>query len=175
MRERPPATEYATWFADYVALITEPDVLPVLERQIEVVNATAAAVTAEREVFCYAPGKWTIRQVFGHLTDVERVFAYRALCISRGETAELPSFDENLYVAKSPYDRTPLADLRAEFIDVRRANLHFLKRLDDTAWRAIGKAGTSPISVRALAYAMAGHVRHHLNGLRQNYHVVTGA
>ncbi|HTO93549.1 MAG TPA: DinB family protein, partial [Bacteroidota bacterium] len=136
MREKPPATEYAAHFERYVSLIVEPDVLPVLERQIDELHAFAAAVAPGREAFRYAPGKWSIRQVFGHLTDGERVFAYRALCISRGETAALPSFDENVYVERSPYDRTPLADLRDEFVEVRKANLRLLKRLDDAAWRA---------------------------------------
>ena len=173
MREKPPATEYAAPLARYVSLITEPDVLPVLERQVDELNAYAAVVPRDRELFRYAPGKWSIRQVFGHLTDGERVFGYRAFCISRGETAALPSFDENTYVDRSPYDTTSLADLRAEFIEVRKANLHFLKRLDDAAWRSIGKSGTNPISVRALAYVMAGHVRHHFNGLRENYGIVS--
>jgi len=172
MREKPAASEYAASFGRYVALITEPDVLPVLERQNDELSAYAAAVPAERELFRYAPGKWSVRQVFGHMTDGERVFAYRALCISRGESAALPAFDENTYVDRSPYDRTPLADLRDEFLEIRRANVRFLKRLDDAAWRAIGKAGTHPISVRALAYVMAGHVRHHFNGLGENYGIV---
>ncbi|HUI64186.1 MAG TPA: DinB family protein [Bacteroidota bacterium] len=169
MREKPPAAEYADYFARYVSLITEPDVLPVLERQIGEVNAFAAAVGSEREMYRYAPGKWSIRQVFGHMIDVERVFAYRALCISRGESSSLPSFDENKYVEHSPYDAIPLEDLRTEFADLRKANLHFLRRLDDAAWRAMGTSSSKPVSVRALAYVMAGHVRHHFNGLLQNY------
>ena len=174
MKEKPPASEYAASFGRYVTLITEFDVLPVLERQIDELSAIAAAVPAERELFRYAPGKWSVRQVFGHMTDGERVFAYRALCISRGEKAALPAFDENDYVEHSAYDTTPLADLRDEFMEVRRANVRMLKRLDDAAWRAIGKAGTNPVSVRALAYVMAGHVRHHFNGLSTHYGIVPG-
>ena len=175
MRDKPPASEYAAPFERYVSLVTEADVLPVLERQIDELTAYAAAVSPDRESFRYAPGKWSVRQVFGHLTDGERVFAYRAFCISRGESAALPTFDENMYVERSPYDRVPLGDLRAEFVDVRRATLQLLRRLDDAAWRSVGKSGTNPISVRALAYIMAGHVRHHFHGLTQNYKIVPRA
>jgi hypothetical protein len=149
-------------------------VLAALEGQLRESARFANAVSPKRETYRYAPGKWTIRQVFGHLTDVERVFAYRAYCISRGETNTLPSFDENMYVERAPYEAIPLAELLAEFTAVRASNLYFLKRADDETWKRRGMAGTAPITVRALAYLMAGHVRHHFNGLRSNYGILPG-
>src|SRR5207248_1858504 len=117
---------------------------------------------ADRETFAYAPEKWTIRQVLGHLADAERVFGYRALCLSRGETSALPSFDEDEYARQSPARDQPLADLAEEFRLARAANLSALRPLSEDAWRKIGIASKMPVSARGIAYVMAGHVRHHL-------------
>src|SRR4051812_27154451 len=108
---RPTDAEYAPFFAGYVALVPEPDALAPLDAQVAELQALARAVPAEREQFAYAPGKWTVRQVLGHMTDAERVFGHRAFCISRGEPAILPAFDENAYVAASIASTIPLATL----------------------------------------------------------------
>jgi hypothetical protein len=131
----------------------------------------AALMARDREEFRYEPGKWSVREVIGHLTDAERVFGYRAFCIARGEQKMLPGFDENAYVAESGYDRHPVADLVREFIDVRRANLDALGRLNRNAWTRQGNANGHTITVRALAYIMAGHVRHHCEILTTRYGV----
>jgi len=174
MTSRPSNAEYAAAFAGYVSLVPEQDIVSVLERQPEELRRFVRAVPPDRERFRYAPEKWSIREVFGHLIDAERVFAYRAFCISRGESAHLPSFDENPYVAESRYEERPLADLVAEFTDVRRSNLHFLGWLTDRDWGREGTAGDKTVSVRALAFIMAGHVRHHLIVVRERYGVSAG-
>lgn len=172
MNSRPRDVEYAAYFARYISLVPETDVMAVLEQQPLELTHMAALVAADRERFRYDTGKWSIREVFGHMTDAERVFGYRAFCISRGEQAPLPAFDENAYVAESRYGEQPLADLLAELITVRKANLAFLRPLQQREWELMGTASQKPVSVRALAFVMAGHVRHHVAGLRKTYGVV---
>jgi len=169
---RPADTEYAPFYAGYVALVPETDVLSVLEEQRDVFRRFAAAVPADRERHRYAEGKWSIREVAGHIVDAERVFGYRAFAISRGERAPLPSFDENDYVRESGYEDVPLGDVVDELVVVRDANLAVLRRLPADALGRLGTASGKPVSVRALAFIMAGHPRHHLEILRERYRVV---
>ncbi|HSG38411.1 MAG TPA: DinB family protein [Thermoanaerobaculia bacterium] len=168
MNRRPEDTEYASFYGGYIARVPETEVLPVLESQIAEVRALAEAA-AEKETFRYAPGKWSVREMIGHLTDAERVFGFRAFCFSRGEEAALPGFEENQYVAASGYDAVDLASLVREWTLVREGNIEVLRRLPEEAWSKTGTASGWPISVRALAYAMAGHVRHHRAILRERY------
>lgn len=166
---RPSEGEYAPFYAGYLSLVTEDDILPVLRNQPDELRAFAAEVPQDGESFRYRPDKWRIREVFGHLNDAERVFGYRLFCISRGEEKPLPGFDEKAYVASSGYDRQPLKDLVADFTRLRESNVALLESLDDTAWQRSGNANGSPVSVRGLTYIMAGHVRHHLGVLRSRY------
>jgi len=168
---RPEGNEYDAYFAGYVGLVGTEDVLQVLDAQRALIGAVAAAVPPARETFAYAPGKWSVREVFGHLADAERVFAHRAFCISRGEPATLPAFDEQAYVASSVAAGVALSELADELVLARGSNLVFLRRLDDAASRRVGRVASGPASVRALAYMMAGHVRHHLGVLRERYGV----
>jgi uncharacterized damage-inducible protein DinB len=169
--QRPTETEYAPFYARYVALVPETDILAVLEQQIEEIRLLASSVPLSRETYRYAEGKWSIRQVLGHLVDGERIFGYRAFCISRGEQAALPSFDENEYVSGARSDATPLVELADELALVRRSNLVVLRRLEEAQWANAGTASGKPVSVRALAWVMAGHPRHHLGVLKERYGV----
>jgi hypothetical protein len=166
---KPADTEYAPYFGRYVSLVPEGDIVTVLEDQIADLRRFAGSVPADRESFRYAPDKWSVREVMGHLVDAERVFGYRGFCISRGEQAPLPSFDEQVYVSQSGYDRVPLAELADELVSLRRANLAWLRRLEAGAWTRIGTSSAQPVSVRALAYVMAGHCRHHMGVLHDRY------
>lgn len=166
---RPGESEHAPYFTGYVGLVPETDVLAVLAAQPEELQALMRTVPAERELFAYAGGKWTIREVFGHITDAERVFGHRAFCISRGELATLPAFDENAYVAQSSASAIPLHSLLEEFALVRAANLVVLRRLEPSGWMRTGQLSSGPASVRALAFIMAGHVRHHVRVLHERY------
>ncbi len=168
---RPDSTEHAPYYATYVALTPEDDILPVLERQPSEVASLAATVAPDREGFRYEAGKWSIRELLGHVCDTERVFGFRAFCFSRGEEAPLPGFDEKVYTPAGRYDERPLAEIVAEFAAVRAANLAVLRRLDAAAWIRRGTASGNPVTVRALAYMMAGHARHHLGVLRDRYAV----
>ena len=169
--ERPTETEYAAIYRGYVALVPETDIVGVLETQAEEIRRLLATVSPEKETYRYAEGKWSIRQVLGHLVDAERVFGYRAFCFSRGEQASLPSFDENQYVDAARSDSVPLRELVEELVLVRQGNLVALRRLDAREWAQVGTASGKPVSVRALAWIMAGHPRHHLQILRDRYGV----
>ena len=168
---KPAATEYAPFYAGYVARVTEDDILGVLGAQKTEIGALARSLAPAKETYRYAEGKWSIREVLGHLIDVERVFGYRAFCFSRGEQAALPSFDENQYVSVAQADAIPLRELAGEFATVRDSNLAFLRRVGDDAWTRVGTASGKPVSVRALAWIMAGHPRHHVAVLRERYGV----
>jgi hypothetical protein len=168
---RPREDEYAPFYAGYVALVPETDVLAVLEGQADELRRLAASVAAERETYRYAEGKWSVREVLGHLVDGERVFGYRAFCISRGERAALPSFDEKQYVGEARCDAIPLRELADELALVRESNLAVLRRLEPGEWERAGTASGKPITVRALAWVMAGHPRHHVEVLRERYGV----
>jgi len=171
MSQRPRPGEYNPHFERYVARVPETDILAVLERQAEDVRSALAAVSEERGAFRYEPGKWSIREVLGHVIDAERVFGYRALCIARGDSTPLPGFEENDYAANAGADRASVASLVEEFRTLRRSNLLLLKRLDEAAWPRLGTANGHPTSARALAFIMAGHVRHHLAVLQARYGV----
>ncbi len=169
--ERPRDGEYPPFYAGYVALVPETDILAVLERQIEEIRRLTGSVPAEREAYRYAEGKWSVREVLGHLVDGERVFGYRAFCFSRGEQAALPSFDENQYVGAARCETIPLRELADELVLVRLSNLAVLRRLEPREWERVGTASGKPVTVRALAWVMAGHPRHHVNVLRERYGV----
>jgi DinB superfamily len=172
---RPEPTEYAAIYSAYVDLVPEEDILAVLARQSEILRRVADSVTEAKETYRYAPEKWSVRELVGHLGDIERVFGFRAFCFSRGETAPLPGFDERLYIVHSGYADRSLESLAGDFVGLREANLHVLRGLDAAGWERTGIANSHPISVRALAFAMAGHFRHHLAVLRERYGIGAGA
>lgn len=166
---RPAESEYAPDYQSYVAHVSEPEVLPVLRLQLDELDLLLGRVAPERETYRYAEDKWSIREIAGHLIDGERVFGYRAFCIARGEAQNLPGFDQNEYMLTAPYDRIELEDLLAEFRLVRLANIAMLRSLDEASWDRTGTANDNQITVRALAFIMAGHVRHHMEVLRERY------
>jgi DinB superfamily len=166
---RPLESEYAPYYRGYVAQVGEEDILPVLRAQLDHLDVLLGRVTPERETHAYAEGKWSIRELTGHLIDAERVFGYRAFCIARGETRNLPGFDENEYMLRAPYNQIDLEDLLSELRLARLSNIAMLRNLDEQAWMRIGTANDAQVSVRALAFIMAGHVRHHMGVLRERY------
>jgi len=166
---RPPSSEYAPPFERYVSRVTETDILSVLGGQGRELPDALAKVRGEAERYRYAEGKWSIREMLGHMIDTERIFGYRAVCIARGEQTSLPGFDENTYVANASFDDVPLEELLDEFVHVREGHVAMFRHLAPDAWRRVGTANSHPLSVRALAFVMAGHVRHHLSVLRERY------
>src|SRR5436190_22679950 len=166
---RPVETEYAPYYQSYVDQVNESDVMAVLRSEIDDLDVLLNRVPAEKETYAYAEGKWTIREIVGHLIDGERVFGFRAFCIARGEQQNLPGFDQDDYMATSHYDKIELEDLVSELRLIRLGNIAMFRTLDEEAWSRIGLANSNSVSVRALAFTMAGHVRHHMNVLRERY------
>jgi hypothetical protein len=169
MTTRPSASEYASYYERYVSLVPEAAILTVLEQQTADVRLLVGEVRPDQETYRYAPNKWSVREILGHIIDGERVFGYRAFCISRGERSPLPSFDENEYIRASAYNTIPLVHLLEEFLAFRSGNIACLSRLGDKEWGTMGTASNHPITVRALAFIIGGHFRHHLNGIRGQY------
>lgn len=164
---RPDHTEYATYYDTYISLVDEDAILPVLEAECQRTVAFLRAVP-EREVGRHhLTYTWTLRQVLGHMLDTERVFAYRALCFARGEQQPLPGFDENAYVAQAVFDECVFQDMVDEFACVRRSHTLMLGHLPPPAWDRCGRASDCHFTVRALAYCMVGHERHHMNIVRK--------
>ncbi len=166
---RPTPAEYFAYFERYVSLIKEDDVVALLNAQADVVYAALTGLSHERAGSRYAPGKWSVREVLGHMIDAERIFGYRALSIARGEKFSLPGFEENDYAAVAGHDRVPIDELAEEFATLRRSHALMLMHLDDDAWRRMGVVNQNATSTRAMAFILAGHVRHHANILTERY------
>ena len=171
---RPSPSEYAPYFNRYVDLVAEADFVAVLAGQPAAYGTLLGALSPKQAGFRYAPGKWSIREVVGHVIDAERVFGYRALCIARGETVSLPSFDENVYAAKAGHDGCPLHELLEELALVRRGHIALFEHLDQAAWERTGTVNQNAISVRGLAYIVTGHAQHHVGILKERYAAVLG-
>lgn len=166
---RPAAGEYATFYAGYIAGVPDGALVEQLRAQGRETAALLAGVPATKHTFAYAPGKWTVKEVVGHMADAERIFTYRILRIARGDTTPLPGFDEKAYVPVSGAAARTLADLAEELAAIRGATLALLEHLPPDAPARMGTASNAPVSVRALAWITAGHERHHLRILRERY------
>jgi uncharacterized damage-inducible protein DinB len=166
---KPQTNEYAPYYEKYVSLVPEGDVVETLERQLDDTLALLRGITEERAGYRYAPGKWSVKEVVGHIIDTERIFSYRALAIARGERQPLPGMDQDEYMAGADFDSRTLADLTEEFSHVRRANVLMLRGLSEEAWTRRGTASDNEVTVRAIAYIIAGHEAHHVKILRERY------
>ena len=158
---RPEPTEYASFYAGYVDKVPELEILPVLEAQLQDVVAFWRKIPEGLANVVHAPYTWKVRQVLDHLVDGERIFGYRLLRIARGDTTPLEGFDEDAYALASEEYPAPLCDIVESFETLRRANILLIKNLSEAAWSRLGTSNGTPITVRALAYIMAGHIRHH--------------
>ncbi len=167
--QRPEKTEYANYYETYVSLVEETDIVAALQNQISEMQNLFDAVSEEKGAFAYAAGKWTIKEVIGHLNDGERIFAYRALRFARNDQTPIEGFEQDDYVRNARFSDCKVADLAEEFSLLRRANVLFFKSLTDEMWRRGGAASNAEVSVRALAFIMVGHVRHHANILKARY------
>ncbi len=166
---RPQTGEYVAYYDRYITQVApDAEAVTTLQRQVPSINALAG-LTPEQAAFRYADGKWSVRQVVGHLSDAERIFSYRLLRAARGDRTPLPSFDENRYVETANFDHRSIEDLAGEFAAVRQATLGLLGSLDPSMLELRTVASDNEVSVRALAFIMAGHTTHHLTILRERY------
>lgn len=161
--------EAADYYYRYIDLVPAGDILRILEDQADATVAFFESIPEDRSLHRYAPDKWSIRSVVGHLNDCERLFVFRAFWFARGFDTPLPSFDQNVAVAAADADDRAWTDLINEFRSVRAATLTFFRSLPGAAWDCRGIASGNPFTVRALAYLTAGHVTHHVSILRERY------
>jgi DinB superfamily len=160
---RPDASEYAPYYEKYISLVPAGDVIKILSGQLDETLALLRGLSEAQGDSRYAPDKWSIKEVVGHVLDTERIFGHRAFRFARNDETPLPGFEQDDYVRAADFGRRTLVDLADEFAHVRRANLSLLRSLDEEAWRRRGAANNNAVSVRALAYIMAGHIVHHVH------------
>lgn len=165
----PDRTEAAEYYFTYIDQVARGDICQILEVQSAETLALLRGISEDRSLHRYAPGKWSIRDVVGHLNDTERLFVFRAFWFARGFDSPLPSFDQNIAVSAAGADARSWSSLVEEFRAVRAATLAFFQNLPAAAWTRRGVASGNPFTVRALAYLAAGHVTHHMRILRERY------
>ena len=168
---RPEPGEYAPYYDRYISLVAGTDILGTLDTQRRQTMLLLSGRDESEGNFRYAPDKWSAKEVLGHVCDTERIFAYRALRIARGDRTPLPGFEQDDYVKNGPFAKAALEELIEDYIAVRRATLTLLRNLDEAAWTRRGVASKNEVSVRALAYMIAGHELHHRRILEEKYFV----
>ncbi len=171
---RPQAGEYAPYYERYISLVQGDDILNTLDQQRREMMLLLSCRDEEEGNFRYAPEKWSAKEVLGHVCDTERIFAYRALRIARADVTPLEGFEQDDYVRNGGFAERPIGDLVEEFIAVRRATISLLRNLDEAAWVRRGVANKNEVSVRALAYIIAGHELHHRRILEEKYFAAKG-
>jgi len=165
----PDETEYSPYYGKYITLVGEDDILTTLKSQLAETLSLLRSIPESRANFRYGPDKWSIKELVGHVIDGERIFAYRALRFARNDQTALPGYEQDDYVRNASFDNCSLADLASELEAVRRATVFLFSRLDQNGWTRKGLANDSEVSVRALAYIIAGHELHHREMLRSRY------
>ena len=169
LMNRPEINEYDPYYGNYISLVEDDDVLSVLDKQSAELRGLFADLPEEKGAFAYAEGKWTIKELLSHLIDGERMFAYRVLRISRGDETAIEGFEQDDYIKNSNANNRLFAELLDEFDLQRRSNILMLINISDEGSRRVGTASGKTVSVRALTFIMAGHIRHHMNILTQRY------
>jgi uncharacterized damage-inducible protein DinB len=168
---KPGPGEHIEYYSKYVKLVPGEDARPALIRQIGETLRLLEGVSEAQGLHRYQSGKWSVKEVIGHITDCERVFAYRALRFGRGDATPLAGFDENQYVPQSNSDLRTMSSLRAELSAVRAATLSLAESFDEAALQRSGPANQHPVSARALFWIIAGHELHHVALLRDRYEI----
>jgi hypothetical protein len=166
---RPEPSEHSPYHDQYISLVQGSDILSTLDSQRRQMLLLLSGRDESDGDLRYAPDKWTAKEVLGHVCDTERIMAYRALRIARGDRTPIEGFEQDDYVRNSPFGHRPLAELIEDYIAVRRATLTLLRNLDEAAWARRGIANKNEISVRAIAYLIAGHELHHRRILEEKY------
>ncbi len=166
---RPESSEHASYYARYTTLVPEGDIVSILTRQLDDTLGVLRAIDESRAGYRYAEGKWSIKELLGHVIDSERIFSYRALRFARNDQTPLSGFDQDIFMSGANFDERTLADLMDEFATVRTATIQLFKPLNDEEWLRRGEASDNEVSVRALAHIIVGHATHHLQILTSRY------
>lgn len=166
---RPTTSEFAPYYASYIDRVPDGDIIQTLAKQRIDTMKLFASLTPEQAAFRYATGKWSVREVIGHVVDAERIFAYRALRVGRNDKTPLAGFEENDYVKFASFESRSVAGLAGDFDHVRTATIDLFGSFTEEAWMRAGTANAFDVSVRALAWIIAGHERHHVEILKSRY------
>lgn len=166
---RPTLQEYAPFYGKYVEKSEGNDPLSALEKSLEEARKFLIQIPEEKAEYRYAEGKWTVKELLQHLSDTERIMAYRALCIARNDKTELPGFDENAYVEALDLSNRSLTDIKEEFLEMKKSTISLFRSFHSEALVRLGKMNGQPASVRALGFIIAGHQRHHFMVLKERY------
>lgn len=166
---RPDRTEYAPYFDRYVSRVPDKDIGTVLFEQLSQFGGLIGRIDEERAGYRYAEGKWSIKQVVGHVVDTERIFDYRALAIARGDGTPLPPFDQDAYVKNGGFDARTMTDIAVEFTSLRQSTIRLFGSFAGDVWERRGIAGDNEATVRAIAWIVAGHLVHHREVLLERY------
>jgi hypothetical protein len=170
MLKRPENNEFSTFHAVYIQVVPDGDLIGILQQQLDNTILLLSDLTPEKAGFRYAPSKWSIKEVVGHMADTERILSYRLLRFARGDNnTPLAGFDEDAYVQGASFDSSSIADLLEDLIAVRKATFTLLKGITPEAFLRMGTSNQIVLSVRALAYIIAGHGLHHYNVLKERY------
>ncbi len=164
---RPQTQEYPEWYNRYISLV-EGDVIEILEKQVSEFSDFINSLVGKGD-YAYAPGKWTIKELIGHIIDTERIMVFRLLCFARGEKASIPGFDEDAYVAAAHFNDRSLLSLSEEFSLLRKSNLYLIKSLNDGELAKSGVSNGNSMTVKAFVYVLAGHIMHHVNVIKERY------
>ncbi len=169
MKNKPAEHEYGGHFGIYIRLVPEGNILDILDNQRTETLRLLAEYAESGGDYRYAADKWSLKEVFGHITDTERIMAYRLLRIARGDATPLPGFDQDLFMRHSPFGSWSMAQLAEDYGSIRNSTLNLLRGLPEDAWSRKGTASETGITVRALAHVIAGHERHHIAIIREKY------
>lgn len=168
---KPNKSEYNSYYEPYISALPEKNINQILEEQINEIQNLFGVLNESKGNFAYAEGKWTVKEVLGHITDTERIFAYRILSFARGEKQKIPGFDQNEYVLNGNFNKRTIKDLSEEFIYLRKSNIILINSFNEETLKKIGNANGKEVTVNALQFILAGHVHHHIKVLREKYGV----
>ena len=167
--KRPVEDEYPSYYETYLKLVPEGNLMEILEKQLTDSVTLFSGLTEEQGNIAYASGKWTVKEVIGHILDTERIMGYRLLRIARGDRTPLAGFSEEDYACEGGFTERPLSELVEEFESVRRSTISLLRGMPEHAWHRSGTANDLPISAQAIAYIIVGHGIHHTNIIMERY------
>lgn len=166
---KPGKSEFLPYYERYISLVPDGDVISTLTTQMSETQELLRALPASVATYRYAPDKWSLNEVVGHMIDSERIFGARALRFARNDSTPLPGFEQDDYVRNSSFDNYPLSEMASELEAVRHSTLFLFRHMDEQAWMRRGVANNAEVSVRALAYIIAGHELHHREIIRARY------
>lgn len=168
-QEYPASSEYVHFYSDYVGLVEKGNIINTLNTQMHEIYTLINSVPGDKAFYTYEPGKWTLKEVIGHMIETERVFSYRALALSRGEQQALPSMEQDEYMEENNYNSRTLANLSNEYLAVRVSTIHLFSNMTKAMISKSGVASGFEFTVRSLAFIIAGHERHHINVIKEKY------